>query len=141
MENKDNIVNYDFWYTPDMEEVYEILLDFHSYQCLIEICFLNSRFNHLSWFDYSENNNKPVNDCLRSGSYFLNCDRIEIKERSLLLKKLLDKNVFKEFMKKVLVKIIIFHIKDFLIIWKNIILLVFLNKIFLKNVLIILLMI
>ena len=48
MENKDNIVNYDLWYTPDMEEVYEILLDFHSYQCLIEICFLNSRFNHLS---------------------------------------------------------------------------------------------
>ena len=32
MENKDNIVNYDLWYTPDMEEVYEILLDFHSYQ-------------------------------------------------------------------------------------------------------------
>ncbi len=26
------IVNYDLWYTPDMEEVYEILLDFHSYQ-------------------------------------------------------------------------------------------------------------
>ena len=22
MENKDNIVNYDLWYTPDMEEVY-----------------------------------------------------------------------------------------------------------------------
>ena len=32
MENKDNIVNYDLWYTPDMEEVYEIFLDLHSYQ-------------------------------------------------------------------------------------------------------------
>ena len=32
MENKDNIINYDLWYAPDMEEVYEILLDLHSYQ-------------------------------------------------------------------------------------------------------------
>ena len=62
---------------------------------------------------------------------------MELKKEVYLLKKLLDKTVFKEFMKKVIVKIIIFHIKDFLIIWKNIILLVFLNKIFLKNVLII----
>ena len=26
------IVNYDLWYTPDMEEVYEIFLALHSYQ-------------------------------------------------------------------------------------------------------------
>ena len=32
LENKDNIINYDLWYAPDMEEVYEILLDLHSYQ-------------------------------------------------------------------------------------------------------------
>ncbi len=73
MENKDNIVNYDLWYTPDMEEVYEILLDFHSYQnVLYKFAFLTPYL--ITYSDFDENNNKPVNDCLRSGSYCLNSD-------------------------------------------------------------------
>ena len=38
---------------------------------------------------------------------------LELKMEVYLLKKLLDKNVFIEFMKKVIVKIIIFHIFGF----------------------------
>ena len=40
----------------------------------------------ITYPDFYENNNKPVNDCLRSGSYYLNSDRVGIKERSLLAK-------------------------------------------------------
>ena len=71
LENKDNIINYDLWYAPDMEEVYEILLDLHSYQNVLQkFAFLTLLLITYPDFNYSENNNKPVNDCLRSGSYF-----------------------------------------------------------------------
>ena len=81
MENKDNIFNSDLWDTPDVE----ILLDWHSYHnVLYKFAFLT--FHLITYPDFDENNNKPVNDCLRSGSYWLNSDRIGIKERSLLVK-------------------------------------------------------
>ena len=87
MENKDNIVNYDLWYTPDMEEVYEILLDLHSYQDVLhKYAFLTPHLITYPDFDYSENKNQPVNDCLGSGSYCLNGDRVGIKDGSLLVK-------------------------------------------------------
>ena len=70
VEKTDNTVRYDIWFTPDQENVYRFLTDFHRYQNLLnEKAILGVHYITYPYFSYEPNSNTPVEDCLGSGLY------------------------------------------------------------------------
>ena len=81
MENKDNTVNYDIWYTPDMEKVYEILTELYAYHnVLYKYANISVHLVTYSDFDYKDSDTNIVKDCLGSGAYCLDGKKAGIEK-------------------------------------------------------------
>ena len=69
-ENKDNTVNYDFWYSPDQENAYIFLNDFRKYQeALGDNAILNVHFFTYPHYNYNPDKKQIITNCLGSGLY------------------------------------------------------------------------
>ena len=86
IENKSNKVNYDIWYTPDIENVYTFLKDFQKYQKeLGDSANLEIHFVTYPHFSYDPNSNTPKEDCLGSGLYCIRPGKLGITDGSIIV--------------------------------------------------------
>ena len=86
VENKNNIVNYDIWYTPDIENVYTFLKDFEKYdQALGKSAKMTVHFVTYPHFMYDPNSNTPKEDCLGSGLYCIRPGKLGIADGSIIV--------------------------------------------------------
>ena len=86
IENKNNTVNYDIWYTPDTENVYTFLKDFQKYQkALGDSAILGIHFVTFPHFSYNSNNTTPKEDCLGSGFYCIRPGKLGIIDGSIIV--------------------------------------------------------
>ena len=86
IENKNNIVNYDIWYTPDLENVYTFLKDFEKYQkALGESAKMAVHFVTYPHFLYKSDSNTPKEDCLGSGLYCIRPGKLGITDGSIIV--------------------------------------------------------
>ena len=85
IENKNNIVKYDIWYTPDLENVYTFMNDFQKYQkALGELAKMEPHFVTYPHFMYDPNSNTPKDDCLGSGLYCIRPGKLGITDGRLI---------------------------------------------------------
>ena len=86
IENKNNTVNFDIWYTPDIENVYTFLKDFQKYYDLLEnYAKMSVHFVTYPHFQYDENSKSPKEDCLGSGKYCIRPGKLGITDGSLIV--------------------------------------------------------
>ncbi len=86
IENKNNTVNYDIWYTPDIENVYLFLKDFQKYNdALGDSAKIGVHFVTYPHFQYNENSNTPKDDCLGSGKYCIRPGKLGITDGSIIV--------------------------------------------------------
>ena len=86
IENKNNTVNYDIWYTPDIENVYTFLKDFLKYQNAFgDSAKLGVHFVTFPHFSYDSNSNTPKEDCLGSGLYCIRPGKLGITDGSIIV--------------------------------------------------------
>ena len=90
IENKNNTVNYDIWYTPDTENVYTFLKEFEKYQkSLGDSVKLGVHFVTFPHFGYDEENKEkdksPKEDCLGSGLYCIRPGKLGITDGSIIV--------------------------------------------------------
>ena len=79
IESKNNYVNYDIWYTPDIEKVYSFLSDFEKYQnALGPSVKVTPHFVTYPHFMYDPNSQTPKDDCLGSGLYCIRPGKLGI---------------------------------------------------------------
>ena len=84
--NKNNTVNYDIWYTPDIENVYTFLKNFQKYHDLLgNYAKLGVHFVTYPHFQYNENSNTPKDDCLGSGKYCIRPGKLGITDGSIIV--------------------------------------------------------
>ena len=85
LENKNKIVKYDIWYTPDLENVYTFMNDFQKYQkSLGEFAKMEPHFVTYPHFMYDPNSNIPKEDCLGSGLYCIRPGKLGISDDSII---------------------------------------------------------
>ena len=85
IENKNNIVKYDIWYTPDLESVYTFMNDFEKYQkSLGEMAKMEPHFVTYPHIMYESNSNTPKEDCLGSGLYCIRPGKLGITDGSII---------------------------------------------------------
>lgn len=85
IENKNNIVKYDIWYTPDLESVYTFMNDFQKYQkSLGELAEMEPHFVTYPHFMYDPNSNMPREDCLGSGLYCIRPGKLGITDGTII---------------------------------------------------------
>lgn len=71
-DNKDNKVNYTFWFTPEQTSVYSLLNDFYFYyNHLKESSTLSFHYVTYTDFNYNINDRTSRENCLGSGKYCL----------------------------------------------------------------------
>ena len=86
IENKNNVVNLDLWYTPDIEKVYTFLSDFEKYQkALGETTKLGIHFVTYPHFAYDATSYTPKEDCLGSGLYCIRPGKLGITDGSIIV--------------------------------------------------------
>ena len=86
IENKNKIVNYDIWYTPDLENVYTFLKDFEKYdKALGYSAKLTVHFVTYPHVMYDSNSNTPKEDCLGSGLYCIRPGKLGITDGSIIV--------------------------------------------------------
>ena len=86
IESKNNEVNLDIWYTPDIEKVYTFLSDFEKYQKSLEgTTKLGVHFVTYPHFMYDPNSNTPKDDCLGSGLYCIRPGKLGITDGSIIV--------------------------------------------------------
>ena len=86
IENKKNIVNFDIWYTPDIEKVYSFLSDFEKYQkALGDTTKLGIHFVTYPHFSYKADSFTPKEDCLGSGLYCIRPGKLGITDGSIIV--------------------------------------------------------
>lgn len=86
IDNKNNTVNYDIWYTPDSENVYTFLKDFQKYQkALGDSVKLGIHLITYPHFSYDPNSNSPKEDCLGSGLYCIRPGKHGIIDGSIIV--------------------------------------------------------
>ena len=86
IENKNNTVNFDIWYTPDIENVYTFLKNFQKYHDLLEnYAKIGVHFVTYPHFQYNENSNTPKDDCLGSGKYCIRPGKLGIADGSIIV--------------------------------------------------------
>jgi hypothetical protein len=86
IENKNNIVNYDIWYTPDLVNVYTFFKDFAKYQEVLgEYAHMEVHFVTYPHFLYKPDSNSPKDDCLGSGLYCIRPGKIGIADGRLVV--------------------------------------------------------
>lgn len=86
IENKNNVVNYDIWYTPDIEKVYTFLIDFEKYNKVLgDYTNINVHFITYPHFLYDPNSNTPKEDCLGSGLYCIRPGKLGIVDGSIIV--------------------------------------------------------
>ncbi len=86
IENKNNTVNYDIWYTPDIENVYTFLKDFQKYHdALANSAKIGVHFVTYPHFQYDPNSNTPKEDCLGSGLYCIRPGKLGIEDGSIIV--------------------------------------------------------
>ena len=86
IENRNNIVNFDIWYTPDTEKVYTFLSDFEKYQnALGDSVKLGIHFVTYPHFMYDPNSFTPKEDCLGSGLYCIRPGKLGITDGSIIV--------------------------------------------------------
>lgn len=86
IQNKNNTVNYDIWYTPDTESVYSFLKEFQSYQeSLGNNAKLGIHMITYPHFAYDPNSNTPKDDCLGSGLYCIRPGKLGIVDGSIIV--------------------------------------------------------
>ena len=86
IENKNNVVNFDIWYTPDIEKVYTFLNDFDKYfKALGDTTKLGIHFVTYPHFAYDPNSYTPKEDCLGSGLYCIRPGKLGITDGSLIV--------------------------------------------------------
>ena len=101
LEKKDNTVNYEIWYTPDIENVYIFLKDFQRYQYILEeYAKINVRFVTYPHFLYDANKNNPYDDCFGAGLYCIRPGKFGITDGTLIImQSLIQKCIFDYSMK------------------------------------------
>ena len=83
---KNNIVNYDIWYTPDLENVYTFLKDFEKYdKALGDSAKMTVHFVTYPHIMYDPNSNTPKEDCLGSGLYCIRPGKLGITDGSVIV--------------------------------------------------------
>ena len=86
IENKNNIIDFDIWYTPDIEKVYTFLIDFDKYfKVLDDKIKLGIHFITYPHFAYDPNSYTPKEDCLGSGLYCIRPGKLGITDGSLIV--------------------------------------------------------
>jgi hypothetical protein len=86
IENKNNVVDLDIWYTPDIDKVYTFLTDFEKYEKLLEgTAKLGIHFVTYPHFMYDPNSQVPKEDCLGSGLYCIRPGKLGITDGSLIV--------------------------------------------------------
>ena len=86
IENKNNIVDFDIWYTPDIEKVYTFLTDFEKYQkALGDKTKLGIHFVTYPHFAYDASSYLPKEDCLGSGLYCIRPGKLGITDGSIIV--------------------------------------------------------
>ena len=86
IENKNNIVTFGIWYTPDIENVYIFLKNFKKYKdALGESALMSVHFVTYPHFQYNENSNTPKDDCLGSGKYCIRPGKLGITDGSIIV--------------------------------------------------------
>jgi len=86
IENKNNVVDFDIWYTPDIEKVYTFLSDFEKYQnALKNTVKLGIHFVTYPHFMYDANSFTPKEDCLGSGLYCIRPGKLGITDGSVIV--------------------------------------------------------
>jgi hypothetical protein len=86
IENKNNIVDFDIWYTPDTVKVYEFLNDFEKYQkALGDTTKLGIHFVTYPHVQYDPNSFTPKEDCLGSGLYCIRPGKLGITDGSVIV--------------------------------------------------------
>ena len=86
IENRLDIVEYDIWYTPDIEDVYIFLKDFQKYhKSLGDSIELGIHFVTYPHFMYDPNTRLPKEDCLGSGLYCIRPGKLGITDGSLIV--------------------------------------------------------
>ena len=86
IENKNNIVNYDIWYTPDIENIYSFLKDFEKYdKALGDSAKMSVHFVTYPHFMYDPGSNTPKEDCLGSGLYCIRPGKLGIADGSIIV--------------------------------------------------------
>ena len=86
IENKNNTVNYDIWFTPDLEKVYTFMNDFQKYQKELG-SFAKFGIHLVTYphFMYDPNSNSPKEDCLGSGLYCVRPGKLGITDGSIIV--------------------------------------------------------
>ena len=86
IENKNNIVDFDIWYTPDTVKVYEFLNDFEKYQkALGDTTKFGIHFVTYPHVQYDPNSFTPKEDCLGSGLYCIRPGKLGITDGSVIV--------------------------------------------------------
>ena len=86
IQNKNNTVNFDLWYTPDTENIYTFLKDFQKYQNYLgKSAKMGVHFVTYPHFAYDPNSNSPKEDCLGSGLYCIRPGKLGIVDGSLIV--------------------------------------------------------
>ena len=86
IENKNNSIDFDIWYTPDIEKVYTFLIDFDKYfKVLDDKIKLGIHFITYPHFAYDPNSYTPKEDCLGSGLYCIRPGKLGITDGSLIV--------------------------------------------------------
>jgi len=96
LENKNNIVNYDIWYTPDTENVYTFFKDFEKYQkALGDSAKMGVHFVTYPHFMYKSEDKTPKDDCLGSGLYCIRPGKLGITDgRIIVLESIKQKCIY-----------------------------------------------
>ena len=93
MENKNNTVAYDLWYTPDQESVYSLLNNLYYYHLeLKSAATLKIHFVTYSHFSYLPGVKEAKENCLGSGKYCIrpDPDKVNVTDGRAILKEAIN---------------------------------------------------
>lgn len=83
MENPNNFVEYDIWYTPDQEQIYKLIGDFYTYhEALRNQSRLNMHIVTYSHYSYDQSKRQVMDHCLGSGKYCVRPGNLNITKGS-----------------------------------------------------------
>ena len=84
--NKNNIVNYDIWYTPDIENVYIFLKEFQKYdKALGGLAKMSVHFVTYPYYLYDPYPYTPKENCLGSGLYCIRPGKLGVIDGSIIV--------------------------------------------------------
>lgn len=90
MEKANNTVEYDLWYTPDLENVYTMLSEMYYYHVqLKKYAKLNIHFVAYTHYSYTAGQRNEVENCLGNGKYCARPGRFGITDGRVVIKEMI----------------------------------------------------